>query len=76
MNKRQEIILNALDSLGGEASVRSLADRMGLSTCDTSGLRGSLKQLEDLGHVKRVAGSGSDSTWRIVEHFGVTEEEQ
>jgi len=49
---------------------------MGLSTCDTSGLRGSLKRLEDLGHVKRVAGSGSDSTWRIVEHFGVTEEEQ
>ena len=75
MNKRQVIILSALDSLGGEGSVLSLADRMGLSTCDTSGLQGSLKHLEDLGQVRRVAGSGKDSTWRIVEHFGVTEEE-
>ena len=75
MNKRQEIILNVLDSFGGEASVLSLADRMGLSTCDTGGLQGSLKCLEGLGHVKRIRGSGRDSTWRLVERFGVTEDD-
>lgn len=60
MKTRQQQILLALQSLGGTASTRQIAEQLGLSV---NGVAQSLSAL--YAHVERLNGRGSDTRWQL-----------
>lgn len=60
LKKRQKAILAALQDLGGEASTRQIAKKVGFNT---NGVSQSLGAMYD--HVACLGGRGGDTKWRI-----------
>lgn len=67
----QECILNTLDGLGGEASIKQIVkEAVGLNV---NGVSQSLGALAVRGHVRFVRGKGGDSVWRTTRNVKVEE---
>ena len=61
LKKRQKLILTALAELGGEATTRQVAEKVGLHV---NGVAQSLGALTD--HVKCLGGRSGETKWRLT----------
>ena len=60
MKRRERIIFDVLKDLGGEATTKNIADKLGICT---KGINQTLKEIKN---IKCINGSGDQSKWEII----------